>query len=323
MNWLIEQLLKEWAVIKQAPLSFLIMLVLCLLLAYLLLKYIYGERLEHKDDIIESLNAKLGLKPSDESALKTSVETPPPITDKAVEANHSETLQRLNDRIAELEREKAERTGILEGLNKRIRELEDQKDSLIIEVQQRKVDLFSLESDLQKLRDELDRYKKPLVDITLEEETLTHLSQRRLGYYLIVSSPVTINGLRMEIEELKVGDKTYYNVPLRETGDAEPYQLAFCLEPEEKKSFLVATKDDSGNVTLYTATPEISAVRLPTVRFIIVARGINTLPLRKSLYFATGMNGKWNVSLSDQLLGDDERKGQVTPFSSMPLPPKT
>ncbi|MDX6528957.1 MAG: hypothetical protein QOH41_1247 [Blastocatellia bacterium] len=61
MTWLIDQLAKEWAVIKQAPLSFVIISTLAVVLAFTLVKYIFQERLRHKDDLINSLERKLAL----------------------------------------------------------------------------------------------------------------------------------------------------------------------------------------------------------------------------------------------------------------------
>src|SRR5882672_7293992 len=61
MSWLIDQLAKEWAVIKQAPLSFVIILILSLTLAFLFMKYLFGESLRNKNELIASLRGKLEL----------------------------------------------------------------------------------------------------------------------------------------------------------------------------------------------------------------------------------------------------------------------
>ena len=46
MDWLIEQLGKEWAVIRQVPVSAVITVVVCFLLAFLVNRWIYGERID-------------------------------------------------------------------------------------------------------------------------------------------------------------------------------------------------------------------------------------------------------------------------------------
>lgn len=63
MPWPLDELVKEWPMIKQAPLSFAIVCVLALLLAFLFSKYLYQERLKHKDDLLGSLQKKLDLQP--------------------------------------------------------------------------------------------------------------------------------------------------------------------------------------------------------------------------------------------------------------------
>lgn len=61
MPWPIEQLAKEWAVIKQAPLSFVLVFLLCLVVAFFVLKYFYDESIRHKNELIASLQARLEL----------------------------------------------------------------------------------------------------------------------------------------------------------------------------------------------------------------------------------------------------------------------
>ena len=59
MPWLVDQLAKEWAVIKQAPLSFVIVFALSLISAFLVMKYFYSESLQHKYELIASLRENL------------------------------------------------------------------------------------------------------------------------------------------------------------------------------------------------------------------------------------------------------------------------
>jgi uncharacterized membrane protein len=40
MNWLIDQLAKEWAVIKEAPISFFLVCALSVLLAFFIVRWI-------------------------------------------------------------------------------------------------------------------------------------------------------------------------------------------------------------------------------------------------------------------------------------------
>jgi hypothetical protein len=70
MPWPLEQLLKEWDVIKQAPLSFFIVLALCMMLAYFFMRYMYKEALSQKDDVIGTYKERLGLEPKDKAELK-------------------------------------------------------------------------------------------------------------------------------------------------------------------------------------------------------------------------------------------------------------
>jgi hypothetical protein len=58
--------MKEWAVVKQAPISLVVGWLLGLTAIWLLLRRVYQERLEHKDDIIAAYKEKLGLAPSSE-----------------------------------------------------------------------------------------------------------------------------------------------------------------------------------------------------------------------------------------------------------------
>src|SRR5689334_12156137 len=69
-TWILDQLVKEWAVIKQAPLSFLIAFFLSNVLLYLFHRWIYREQFKHKDDLIASYREKLALLGDKEAASK-------------------------------------------------------------------------------------------------------------------------------------------------------------------------------------------------------------------------------------------------------------
>ena len=67
MNWLIDQLAKEWAVIKQTPIAFIFVCVLSLLIAFFFVRWMYKERLDARDDLIGYYREKLGLLPDNKS----------------------------------------------------------------------------------------------------------------------------------------------------------------------------------------------------------------------------------------------------------------
>jgi hypothetical protein len=67
MQWFLEQLAKEWAVIKQAPLSFLIICGLCLLASFFFVRWVYHERLQAKDDMLGYYRERMGLRPADKT----------------------------------------------------------------------------------------------------------------------------------------------------------------------------------------------------------------------------------------------------------------
>lgn len=204
MDWLLEQLAKEGAVIKQAPLSFVIVWVLGLIVLYFIMEYIYRQRLAGKDDLISSYREKLGLEPTEKAHPKTSTET---------------SIQQEKDR------------------------------------------------QLSELQQENDRYKTPKIDILFETTPPYWILEMRQGLgireqeiYIGVknSSGVTINNLRVEIEELRVGKETFKQVPLRKIGDTPPYQKEFALHPDEEMLFCVMKLAASdGRITFCPATSEL------------------------------------------------------------------
>ena len=69
MNWLLDQLGKEEAVIAGAPMSFIIAWLIGLIIIWLILeKYVYREGLAAKDDLIRTYQAKLGHLPPERSS---------------------------------------------------------------------------------------------------------------------------------------------------------------------------------------------------------------------------------------------------------------
>jgi hypothetical protein len=62
-SWIIDQLAKEWGVIKAAPVSFGLALVLVSVLIYLLFRHWYKDTLERKDTVIASLEKVISTKP--------------------------------------------------------------------------------------------------------------------------------------------------------------------------------------------------------------------------------------------------------------------
>ncbi|HYG08672.1 MAG TPA: hypothetical protein VD835_01745 [Pyrinomonadaceae bacterium] len=243
-------------------------------------------------------------------------------------AEHAKEVKRLNDRIAELERDKADLESTIDknikaheetqkalkraqesaathSLRANIRDgelstLKTQLEIVLADKEELNAKLSQKDEQLDILRKELDRHTKPQIDITLEEKVHTHLGKQRREYYLIVQSPIAITGLRMEIEELTINGKTHYNIPLRETGDVPPYTRVFTLQPEEKKSFLIIAKE-AAQITVYTAMPETIPETLPTNRFIVVARADNSLPRRKRIYYWAGVNAQWGITFDDHL----------------------
>jgi hypothetical protein len=101
MPWPLEQLLKEWDVIKQAPLSFIIIFLLCMALAYFFMRYMYGETLSRKDELIAVYKERLGLKPDDKATPKASQGKVQ--TGEMTGAASASEVEQLKERIRELE----------------------------------------------------------------------------------------------------------------------------------------------------------------------------------------------------------------------------
>src|SRR6266478_435990 len=58
-TWILDQLLKEWPVIKQAPLTLVVIFLLAFGLAYLFCRWLYQDAIKRKDDLIADLGKKL------------------------------------------------------------------------------------------------------------------------------------------------------------------------------------------------------------------------------------------------------------------------
>lgn len=59
MPWIIDQLAKEWGVISQAPLMFVIAVILSAVLMYLLFRYLYGDIIARKDMAMAALEKQM------------------------------------------------------------------------------------------------------------------------------------------------------------------------------------------------------------------------------------------------------------------------
>ncbi len=63
MDWVWQQLQREWVVIRQAPLLFCITWMLGLIVIWVLVDKLYRSRLEARDDLLRGYQEKLGLGP--------------------------------------------------------------------------------------------------------------------------------------------------------------------------------------------------------------------------------------------------------------------
>src|SRR5712691_3031665 len=88
-TWILDQFIKEWAVIKQAPITFATLFLLALGLAFLIARWLYKEALSRKDDLIEDLRKK------------------PPVPTDNTNKESEQSTRLLKDGNARLLREKA------------------------------------------------------------------------------------------------------------------------------------------------------------------------------------------------------------------------
>ena len=122
------------------------------------------------------------------------------------------------------------------------------------------------------------------------------------------TSSSTINNLRVEIEELKIGDKTYYNIPLRKMHDTPPYNQEFTLTPQEEMMFRVVShlpkaeeltafgSHSSQPIKLYLANESIpDELEFAEHKIPIAAKGDNTLPNKGILSVGTWKGGTLRV----------------------------
>ena len=157
---------------------------------------------------------------------------------------------------------------------------------------------------ISELQNKVQRYETPQIHFTStsknvpipassdqEQEQRQELKFRFVDFrlieiYLVVRSEIVIDDLRVQIEELKVRDEIYKNVPLRAAED-ETYQQVFVIRPGDEQLFHVATFNQSnGLYTFYTALPDFDAS--PSfehfqrgMEFNIVARGSGTVPFKR------------------------------------------
>lgn len=69
-SWLIDHLYKEGAVIKGAPMSFIIIFIICLILAYLVARMMYKERLDTAKDLVSFYKEGKAISKLSEPAIK-------------------------------------------------------------------------------------------------------------------------------------------------------------------------------------------------------------------------------------------------------------
>jgi hypothetical protein len=60
-SWFLERLAKEWPVISQAPLTFVLVAIVLSIILFLLLRWQFRERLQQRDEVIAGYKEKLGL----------------------------------------------------------------------------------------------------------------------------------------------------------------------------------------------------------------------------------------------------------------------
>jgi hypothetical protein len=63
-DWFLERLAKEWPMISQAPLTFVLITLVLGIILFILLRWQYRERLQQRDEIIAGYKEKLGLAPA-------------------------------------------------------------------------------------------------------------------------------------------------------------------------------------------------------------------------------------------------------------------
>ena len=68
MDWVLQQLQREWVVIRQVPLLFCFTWILGLIVIWVLVDKLYRSRLEARDEVLRGYQQKLGLGPFNKKA---------------------------------------------------------------------------------------------------------------------------------------------------------------------------------------------------------------------------------------------------------------
>ena len=161
-TWILDQFLKEWPVIKQAPLTLVFIMLLSFGLAFLFLRWLYQDVIKRKDDLI----ADLGKKPKQGGP------------DEAIKEYEQNTKQ-LRDDNARLVREKEEASRVaaqaregLVGEKQEMKEVQRTRDRYLNELAGAKEQIETLQGirvdrdSLKSKLDELTTFKVvPVVDI--------------------------------------------------------------------------------------------------------------------------------------------------------------
>jgi hypothetical protein len=86
-NWFLERVAKEWPMIKAAPLTFILVFIVLATAIFIVVRWLFRERLQHKDDLIASYREKLSLSPShkDDSSVASLEESFPKTPEPSVE----------------------------------------------------------------------------------------------------------------------------------------------------------------------------------------------------------------------------------------------
>jgi hypothetical protein len=119
MTWILDYLLKEWAVIKQAPYSFFAIIILCFVLAFLLARWFYRETLSNKNELIAELEKRLALRPISEEDVRKRIEAVEDESRKKIDALKDTLKAEYQSKIDALNTEHQNKATLLETNNKR------------------------------------------------------------------------------------------------------------------------------------------------------------------------------------------------------------
>lgn len=272
MPWPLEQLLKELDVIKQAPISFFIVLVLCVALAYCLMRWMYKDALSRKDELIAVYREKLGLEHRDKADSKASTaDSVTPIPGKVGDTSgmiSAEDAEKLRGRITELERENA-----------------------------------ALKQEPPPTPVEIPQPPQSKLDVSLQCPEYHNL-HGCMEYWLKVHNPSdteTVNNVRVEITEARIGDEKYYNIPLHDKDETPPYKYNYTLNPGGHILFGFIKRTES-DLTARPCHPDYYDRPQPRqghCGFDLLITGSDTPPLRKRMTSGYMRYGKFGLNSLD------------------------